>query len=56
MIIIGEVLPAAEVAQLREAARRLPYEDGARTAGPLARRVKRNEQAVRTPECEAILA
>ena len=56
MIIIGEVFPAAEVAELREAARRLPYEDGARTAGRVAQRVKRNEQAVRTPECEAILA
>ena len=55
-IVIGGVLSAQETATLREAARRLRYEDGARTAGRVAREVKRNEQAVASPERDAILS
>lgn len=45
MIIIDEVLGAAEVLAIREALAEAPFTDGRATAGPAAVQVKRNEQA-----------
>ena len=54
-LVIGGVLDAHEVAALREAAAEIPFEDGAKTAGKLARRVKNNTQAAPGPGRDAIL-
>jgi PKHD-type hydroxylase len=54
-IVIGGVLDRHEAAALREAAERLPFEDGRKTAGRYAREVKSNEQAVASPERDALL-
>lgn len=56
MIVIGNVLDAYETAALREAAEKLDYEDGKRTAGRYARDVKSNLQAVASPGLDAIFA
>lgn len=45
MIAIAEVLGAAEAEAIRTELGRAPFRDGARTAGPAAMPVKRNEQA-----------
>ena len=55
LIVIGGVLDRHEAAAMREAADRLPYEDGRRTAGRYAREVKHNEQAAASPERDALL-
>jgi PKHD-type hydroxylase len=44
-LVIADVLSAPEIAEIREALRHAPFEDGARTAGWNAKPVKRNEQA-----------
>src|SRR3954453_3285284 len=44
-LVIADVLPPADVMEIREALRHAPFEDGARTAGWNAKPVKRNEQA-----------
>lgn len=44
-LTIGNVLDAATLEQMPEIAARLDWRDGARTAGAIAKRVKRNEQA-----------
>ena len=54
MIVIGNVLDTHETAALREAAGKLAFEDGGRTAGRYARDVKSNLQAVPSPGLEAI--
>ena len=54
-IVIGDVLDRHEVAALREAASRIPFEDGKATAGRYARGVKHNLQARFSKELEAIL-
>lgn len=53
--VIGGLFDVHELAALREAAASLDFEDGAKTAGALARRVKANEQAAATPERDAVL-
>jgi len=55
-IVLSDLLSAAEAAVLHDAAAALPFEDGAATAGTLARTVKDNEQAASGPETEAVLA
>lgn len=55
MFVLGDVLSGAEVRVLRDEAARLEFEDGARTAGARARRVKANDQAARSPERDALL-
>jgi PKHD-type hydroxylase len=54
-IVIGGVLDRHEAAALREAAERLPFEDGRRTAGRYAREVKQNEQAAASAGRDALL-
>lgn len=45
MIVLAEVLDAAELARVREGLAAAPFRDGRATAGAEARRVKDNEQA-----------
>jgi PKHD-type hydroxylase len=52
---IGGIFDAHELAALREAVQDLPFEEGSRTAGAFARRVKDNEQAAASPAREAVL-
>jgi len=54
-LVICEVLDRFEAAAVREAVSRLTFEDGRATAGRFAREVKANDQAVASPELEAIL-
>ena len=54
-IVLSDVLNATEAKVLYDAARALAYEDGRKTAGRTARRVKDNLQAVLGPEAEAVL-
>ncbi|MCB1398380.1 MAG: Fe2+-dependent dioxygenase [Rhodobacteraceae bacterium] len=54
-IVLDDLLTPAELAALREAAAALPWEDGARTAGTVARTVKQNEQAAPGPATQALL-
>ncbi|MFN3992515.1 MAG: Fe2+-dependent dioxygenase [Tabrizicola flagellatus] len=56
MLVIQGLIPPAEAAVLREAARELDFADGKATAGRFAREVKANDQAAPSPEREAILA
>ncbi|MFN3575681.1 MAG: Fe2+-dependent dioxygenase [Tabrizicola sp.] len=56
MLVIEGLIPPAEAAVLREAARELTYTDGKATAGRFAREVKANDQAAPSAEREAILA
>lgn len=45
MIVLADVLSPLELAQVREGLAAAPFRDGKATAGPMARRVKDNEQA-----------
>lgn len=54
--VIGGLFDAFDLAALREAVAALPYEDGKRTAGTLARAVKDNAQAADSPARSAVLA
>ncbi len=45
MMTLADVLNAAQLAHAREVLARVPFRDGAATAGPAARKVKNNEQA-----------
>lgn len=54
-IVLADLLTATETSVLRDAAAALPFEDGAATAGTLARAVKDNEQAVAGSETDAVL-
>jgi PKHD-type hydroxylase len=56
LIVLANVLDRHEVEVMREAIADARFEDGARTAGWHARKVKNNEQAVASPEIEAVLA
>lgn len=56
MLVIQGLIPPAEAAVLREAARELAFADGKATAGRFAREVKANDQAAPSPERDAILA
>lgn len=53
--VIGGLFERHELAALREAVAALPWEDGARTAGPMARSVKRNAQAAPGRARDAVL-
>ena len=55
-IAIDDVLNASEVAALKGAAETLSFADGRATAGKIARQIKANDQAVPSPELEAIQA
>ncbi|MFN0114967.1 MAG: Fe2+-dependent dioxygenase [Paracoccaceae bacterium] len=54
--LIDGLFDAPTLAALTEAAAGLDFEDGAKTAGPLAREVKRNAQAAPSPARDAVLA
>lgn len=54
-IVLADLFSAAETQALQDTAAALPFEDGAATAGSLARRVKDNEQARPGPETDAVL-
>jgi PKHD-type hydroxylase len=56
LLVLDAVIPPGEVAVLAEAARKLAFEDGSRTAGRFARAVKANDQAAPSAERDAILA
>ena len=53
-IVLSDLLQPAEAAVLAEAAAALPFEDGAPTAGAVARAVKDNEQAADGVETLAV--
>lgn len=55
-LVLPAVLSPAEAAVLVEAASDLPYVDGRTTAGRFVRDIKANDQAVATPERDAILS
>ena len=55
MLAIPGILTSAEVTVLREAARDLPFGDGAATAGARARKVKANDQAAPSAGRDALL-
>lgn len=55
MIIVAGVLSQAEVAATRAAVAKLKFVDGRATAGRIAKQVKANDQAVASPERDAIL-
>ena len=55
MLTLGQVLTPEDVARVREGLAHAPFRDGRATAGPTARKVKRNLQAVGAdPEVEAL--
>lgn len=56
MLVLPGLIPAAEVAVLRQAAETLAFGDGKATAGKFAREVKANGQALPAPERDAVLA
>ncbi|GAB4387346.1 Fe2+-dependent dioxygenase [Albidovulum sp.] len=56
IVVIADLFDAHELAALREAAGRLDYGDGKKTAGRYAREVKSNLQAAPSPQREAIFA
>ncbi len=54
--VIDGLFDAPTLVALREAVEALPFEDGKRTAGALARAVKDNDQAAASPARQAVLA
>ncbi|WP_343081781.1 Fe2+-dependent dioxygenase [Ostreiculturibacter nitratireducens] len=54
--LIEGLFDGPTLAALTDAAAALPFEDGRKTAGPLARGVKNNAQAAASPERDAVLA
>lgn len=54
--VIGGLFDAPTLAALQEAVAALPFEDGKRSAGALARAVKDNAQAADSPARKAVLA
>lgn len=55
LMAIEQVLEAAELARFREVLAQAPWQDGTRTAGSIARHVKRNEQLPdESPEARAL--
>lgn len=56
LLVIENLLTAIEVQVLREAAIRLLFDDGRKTAGRFAAEVKANDQAAPSPELAAVLA
>ena len=56
MLVIGPLLPPADLAAVREVAAALPFGDGRATAGRHAQGVKSNDQALPGAELDAVLA
>ena len=56
MLVIGPLLPPADLAAVQEAAAALPFGDGRATAGRHAQGVKSNDQAQPGAELDAVLA
>ena len=56
MLTIADVLDSADVARLRETLAAAPFRDGKATAGPEARKVKANQQAIGDDPAVAALA
>ena len=56
MILIEDIFDRHGLVALREAVAALPFEDGAKSVGRLARQVKRNAQAAPGPARDAVLA
>lgn len=56
MLVIGPLLPQADLAAVQEMAACLPFADGRATAGRHAVGVKANDQALPSPELDAVLA
>ena len=56
MLVIGPLLPPADLAAVQEAAAALPFGDGRATAGLHAQGVKANDQAQPGPELDAVVA
>jgi PKHD-type hydroxylase len=54
--LIGGLFDAHALSALQQAVAALDYEDGRRTAGAIAARVKSNAQAVKSPAREAVIA
>jgi PKHD-type hydroxylase len=54
MLLLNDVLTAAEVREIRARLERVQFADGAKTAGVYARTVKRNEQAEGGPETQKL--
>lgn len=54
MLLLNDVLSAAEARDLRPRLERVQFADGAKTAGVYARTVKRNEQAEGGPETQKL--
>jgi PKHD-type hydroxylase len=46
MLTLGQVLNPDDVQRVREGLARAPFQDGKATAGPVARKVKQNQQAI----------
>ena len=55
MLVIENVLSRHEVGAIRDVAKGLAFGDGKATAGRHAREVKANDQALASPELDAIL-
>lgn len=55
MLVIEGLVSAVEVSVMREAAGALSFGDGRATAGKFARDVKANDQAMASPELDAVL-
>lgn len=55
MLVIEGLVSAVEVSVMREAAGALRFGDGRATAGKFARDVKANDQAMASPELDAVL-
>jgi PKHD-type hydroxylase len=56
MLVIGPLLPPADLAAVQEAAASLPFGDGRATAGLHAQGVKANDQALAGAELDAVSA
>ncbi|MBZ0129309.1 MAG: Fe2+-dependent dioxygenase [Rhodobacteraceae bacterium] len=56
MLVLSELFTPTDLEVLQQAAAGLDFEDGSRTAGPMARRVKANQQATDSADSRAVLA
>ena len=55
MLTLGQVLNPDDVRRVRDGLAQAPFRDGKATAGPVARRVKQNQQAVGSDAAVAAL-
>lgn len=56
MLVLTELFTPTDLKVLQDAANGLAFQDGTRTAGPMARRVKANEQAADSADTKAVLS